>query len=586
MAICPVLVHCKFMIRLHYYIMLKRFKFIIFAAVLAACFFATDVSADIIGDKKTFYTNTGYDRLGRSSVGATLRAVSDKAYFYVEDRYWDNLNFIQAQTFTNKLKDLATDLDTAIYPNETKFWGSEPNPGVDGDPRLTIFLEDLQTNYGGYFETINVNPDASPEESNHREMFVASTNALGGPFLKSFLAHEFQHLISYNQKELLNNSTEDVWLNEGRSEYSITLNGYNDFYTGSNLESRVKQFQDTPSDSLTEWPNVKADYAIADIFTEYLADRFGPNILSETLHYKSYGIPSLEEYLKARGMSFEDVFMDWMAAVYLNNRALDSKFGYIKGGLNNIKIQPQYSVRLYSTLSEYNNSVSIKDWQPYWFEYDLNGLTDRSKSLQLDIDKQMGQNFLVSYIAFYNNGQIEVNKISLVTGNTQAYITNSQDKQLSKVIVMITNGTKLIDFGKSEPLSVINIKSKMTDNSYIEAQTLKDGSLIKRPREKEIYVIWGKYKRYLNPEVIKLYGHLDPSKAIEVGPEIFDSYRSSNYVRYVNDERVYAVWPDGTKHWLHITPQQWDASARDWNSIFIINELELGAYKTGPDITR
>jgi len=54
----------------------------------------------------------------------------------------------------------------------------------------------------------------------------------------------------------------------------------------------------------------------------------------------------------------------------------------------------------------------------------------------------------------------------------------------------------------------------------------------------------------------------------------------------VNDEKVYAVWPDGTKHWLDITPQQWDASGRDWNAIFIINDLELNTYKTGADITR
>ena len=73
---------------------------------------------------------------------------------------------------------------------------------------------------------------------------------------------------------------------------------------------------------------------------------------------------------------------------------------------------------------------------------------------------------------------------------------------------------------------------------------------------------------------------------MEVDETTFHSYTTTNYVRYVNEEQVYAVWPDGTKHWLNITPQQWDISSRDWGAIFTINDLELNVYKTGVDITR
>ena len=558
-------------------------------------------SADVLGDKKTFFTNTSYDQSGRSSVPTTLRTVSDHAYFYTDDKYWSSLSSYGVNVITNAMKDLASEFDNKIYPTETKFWGSEPNPGIDGDLRLTILLEDLTTGSGGYFETVNLAPKSQATESNEREMIAANIEAVGSPFLKAFLGHEFQHLISYNQKEIINKSTEDVWLNELRSEYSITLDGYNDYYTGSSLERRVKDFLENSSDSLTEWPNVKTDYAIVVVFGEYLTDRFGPEILSQTLRSKSYGIPSLEEYLNARGASFADVFMDWMAASYLNNRSLDPRFGYSKGGLNNIKVTPQSSIYFSSSSGDYNNGLFVKDWQPYWIEYNLQSISDRTKSVVLDINGQAGQNFLVSYSAFYNNGQIKGGKIPLLNGKATGYIPNSQDMPLNKVILMLTNGQKLIDFSKSEPSSNINIRATMTDNAVIETQTLKDGVLIKRPGEKEIYVIWGKYKRYLNSDVIKLYGHLDPSKAIAVGPEVFDSYQTSNYVKYVNDEKVYAIWPpdegsrggtstgivsDGTKHWLHITPQQWDASARDWNAIFVINDLELNVYKIGPDIIR
>ena len=132
----------------------------------------------------------------------------------------------------------------------------------------------------------------------------------------------------------------------------------------------------------------------------------------------------------------------------------------------------------------------------------------------------------------------------------------------------------------------LSVKVGLSDVEAIDMALLKDGILIKKQNEKEVYVIWGKYKRYLVPEVMALYGHLDPANAIEITPEIFNSYTTSNYVKYVGGEKVYAVWPDGTKHWLNITPQQWDASYRDWGAIFTINDLELNYYKIGEDITR
>ena len=90
----------------------------------------------------------------------------------------------------------------------------------------------------------------------------------------------------------------------------------------------------------------------------------------------------------------------------------------------------------------------------------------------------------------------------------------------------------------------------------------------------------------MHPEVIKLYGHLDTSKAIEVSPQVFDSYKIANYIRNVNDKKVYAIRPEGTKHWLNMTAEYFTQSGRDWNAIFIINDLEYNFYKTGPDVTR
>ena len=83
-----------------------------------------------------------------------------------------------------------------------------------------------------------------------------------------------------------------------------------------------------------------------------------------------------------------------------------------------------------------------------------------------------------------------------------------------------------------------------------------------------------------------MYGHLDPAKAISVTPEAFDSYKTSNYIKNVNDKKVYASWPDNTKHWLNMTGEYFSSSGRDWGAVFVINDLELNYYRTGADITR
>ena len=579
----------------------KKYKALFFTAIILSFFFVWNtVYADVIGQRTDFNVNSEFDKYKRTSLSATLRHVGENIYFYIEDNYWNSLGFSGQNSLLTNVKALAEEFDKNIYPEETALWGLEPNPGVDGDPRVIILLEELLTNNGGYFDTVNGYTKELSEESNEREMISLNAEVLVTDLFitKMFLAHEFQHLISFNQKNVVFDSSEDVWLNELRSEYSISVAGYNDPYPNSNLDRRAYIFSNNQSDSLTEWPNKNSDYAMVALFAEYLVEQFGPNVLSETLRSPFTGISSLNKYFIDKGYyglstgRFGDVFINWLGALYLNDISENIKLGYKRLELKNIKASPQQRIYLSPGLREYSSTHYLKDWQPLWLEYDMSSISnDQSKSARIDINGEPGQNFIASYLAFYNNGETQLGKINVVSGRGYGYVLNSGNK-LNKIVVLATKSTKISGFGKSEASNYLNVKASMVETKNAQAGTLKDGALIKRPREKEIYVIWGKYKRYLNPGVISLYGHLDPTNAIELEPALFDSYQTSNYVKYVNDEKVYAVWPpdegspDGTKHWLNITPQRWDASRRDWNAIFTINDLELNFYRTGVNITR
>src|SRR3990167_6344405 len=177
------------------------FKALITVAFLMPFFVFSDASADTLGQTQIFNVNSKYDQFSRTSLGATLRNVSEHAYFYVEDKYWDGLNPNQRVSLSNSISVLSEEFDDNIYPIETQFWGSEPNPGIDGDPKITILLEDLISGNGGYFDSSNQFSKNVSSNSNEREIIFISIQA--GNFAKIFLTHEFQHLISHNQKELL-----------------------------------------------------------------------------------------------------------------------------------------------------------------------------------------------------------------------------------------------------------------------------------------------------------------------------------------------------------------------------------------------
>jgi hypothetical protein len=529
-------------------------------------------SADAIGEHHTFFVSSVYDISGRTSTGATLVYISDHAYFYIEDTYLNTLSSFDRATLDQKITAAGAEFDSNIYTKETAFWGSEPNPGIDNDPRITIFLERLTPGTGGYFDSVNAYPAAQTTNTNQREMIVANIQALLNDRLKIFLSHEFQHLISFNQKELLRNISEDTWLNELRSQYSITLAGYNTDFLTSDLRQRVDTFLSSPTDSLTEWPNVNLDYASATLFGQYLVDRFGPAILSETLRSPLSGISSIDKWLSDHQQPerFGDVFGDWVWANFLNSRAADPRGGYANLNLQSIHVPPT-TTHLLSSSAPNSLSYSLKPFQPDWEQF----VVDQSAS---------GKNLKISW----HNSQFQIFYTD-ASGKMSALNDGGIIAPPAGIsfILMPVNETKLQGFGASEIATPLTLTVEYVDQAptAVSSQGIHEGSLIMHAGTPDIYVVTGPYKRLLLPEVLKFYG-LDATRAVTVSEAVFQSYMVSNYIRDVNEKKVYTVWPDGTKHWLNITAQQFDASHRDWSSIFIVNDLESNYYKISTPITQ
>ncbi len=572
-------------------------------ASLVFCCLGSIARADDIEQVQKYNVNSFYDYAGASSITATLRAIGAHGYLYVDDRYWSYLTPEQKNLFIPALLQLSQQIDEKIYPISVKLWGSEANPGVDGDSHVVIVLQRLIQGSGGYFENIHNYSRKESPRGNAREMiFINAESVLAGN-ATTLIAHEIQHLISFNQRELAEREGEDVWLNEARSEYNVTATGYSSPYEFSSLQRRVPSFLRSPSDSLTLWPNTATDYAMASVFVHYLAGRFGEGILSETVASPLQGTASLHDWLMTRrGFGFSDVYVDWMIACLLNDGSIGSAYGFAQPELSTLRVRAEALDSLSLSRKRISNASRLQEWQPRWIAIPIESGVVTTEDLGLRISGPENSEMHGAIIVRYSNGIIRITTPVFVRGVARMSIPARNDGfDIQDITVAITHGS-LYPIGGRKPmedtitviaavgaidealLPISPEKSASTADRFAYVQPT-DGDLIRRKGQSDIYVVWGSYRRLLSPAILALYG-LQTKEVRDVPDDVFFHYAASVYIRAQGSKKVYSIWADGTKHWFDISARQWEASGRDWNAIFTVNDAEVSVYTLGASITR
>lgn len=571
------------------------------------------VGADTLGQNLNFFVSKQYDARARSNITANLAKVSDSAYFYVEDGYWNNLDSGSRSQLLQQINTLASEFDNRIYPTERQFFGSEPNPGIDGDPRLTILLTPLIDGAGGYFDTTNEFSSSQAKESNGREMIYLNISFIGqNKKISAFLAHEFQHLITFNEKDLIRGVKDDIWLNELRSEYAVSLLGYNYDNSGdtSNLERRANSFMQEPSDSLTEWKNQVADYAQVGLFGEYLAEQFSPKVIADTTKNNLIGIHNINASLAQNGFndSFISVYSNWLVADILNDKKLNSKFGYSADVLKNFRIAPSRGFTNLGGSDSRIVSELFKDWQARWYDFSNFGASG-GKIMRIRFSSDSLASFYVAYLIFDSSGGVKIN-FFVPTQKSDTLYVDKIGESVNRIIIMPIKKDKLSGFESNEvPISLTfaadRIESAPKSAVYgdlmppvtADVQTqisnirtlarIADGSLIRAEGDSKVYIIRGNWKRHIrSSKIFSFYKGWGFGKVIVVPPEIADQYKESGLIRYSGGKKVYLIDESGNKHWLNLSPEQFTASGYDWDSIFPANLTELAFYKNSYNIVK
>ena len=343
----------------------------IFLIGVALLFLPATVSADYGGQKAKFFIDSNYDSSNRQEADATLLRLSSKAYFYIDDGWWNSLSEQEKSTSIASIQKLGEEFDNTIYLGLTSVFGFEWKPGIDEDEKVTVLIHPMTGQAGGYFNNGDEYPTARSPRSNQREMVYLNAQYLNSDLAKSFLAHEFVHLITFNQKERLRGFQEEVWLNEARAEYAPTLLGYDSLGTDSNLNRRIRDFLREPSTSFISWENKRESYGALNLFTQYLVDHYGKEILVDSLKSSQTGINSLNYALVKNGFSedFDQIFRDWTIAVFLNDCSIGEKYCYMGPSLKNFKLIPSINFLPLTGKSRLSLTETTQKWVGNWYKF-------------------------------------------------------------------------------------------------------------------------------------------------------------------------------------------------------------------------
>jgi immune inhibitor A len=282
-----------------------------------------------IGDVQQFWVVKDITNV-HFQVSATLKYITPHLYFWVNSEIPVDASRVQtaSDTFENK-----------IYPTDRALFGSEWTPGVDNDPHIYIlYTTGPSSRVAAYFSSEDeINP-AVDQFSNGHEMFVinsASFPNLSGD-VGGVLAHEFQHMIEYNQHRNM-----EGWENEGFSVLATYLNGYG-------TDGYDRQFLPNPDTQLNDFPNnsnkIVPHYGASFLFLDYFYNRFGEQTTRDLAKNPADGLDGVDAALQqidamdnqtGQPITADDVFADWTVTNYLG----DSTVGdgrYIYGNFTNV----------------------------------------------------------------------------------------------------------------------------------------------------------------------------------------------------------------------------------------------------------
>ena len=278
-----------------------------------------------VGQTRNFWvTHLAYDY--DYQINARLAYSGSKAYVWVHE----------AQITDTDAEKLGKEFDNKIYSIVTNNFAKESD--VDGDGKINILVYDIQDGFDGYYNMgyvegyFHARDLLNVSKSNQSEIFYIDSYPSmgmedGKDVTKVFgtLAHEFQHMVSFNQNVLIEGKSDlPTWIDEGLAEAA------NQIYRGKGLSDRIDYFNAsgniTNGHSLLYWGDrndVLSNYALSYLFMQYVKIQSGQGdkIFKEIHQDPNNNYKAIENVAKKyidSNMTFGQLMTNFRLALFLN----------------------------------------------------------------------------------------------------------------------------------------------------------------------------------------------------------------------------------------------------------------------------
>ena len=257
-----------------------------------------------------------------TTITAVLVATSERAIAYVDIADINRVSKVQIQAHIDRFS-------RKTYPILTSTFGDGSD--VDNDGKIHFLYTHLMdpdpdvifASKAGMFDALALFPVSQGGNGNRSDMFYVNPGLEPRKF-DAVIAHEFQHLINFNQRVLVRKgNSEHIWLNEGLSHVAEDLIGENDKTNHRWIGNFLDNTHSGALGALSS-PNSYRRGA-AYMFLRSAVEEFGSGILTRLVQTQRTGISNVENVI---GQPIADIFERHVLRLFLSGLGLNARFNY------------------------------------------------------------------------------------------------------------------------------------------------------------------------------------------------------------------------------------------------------------------
>ncbi|GAI51837.1 unnamed protein product, partial [marine sediment metagenome] len=192
----------------------------------------------------------------------------------------------------------------------------------------------------------------------------------------------------------------------------------------------------------------KADYGVINVFTQYLVDHYGKEILIDSLPISKKGISSLEYALAKNGFeeSFSQIFTDWTIVSLLNDCLLGPKYCYLNENLKELRIVSSLIFLPISQDSAHFLTYVTKNWSGNWYK-----IIGGKGNLKVEFKGAPEVNFKVPYMVQGADKDFSINFLELDINQKGTLYVSDFGEEFISLILLPSIQTKYSGFDGEEP---------------------------------------------------------------------------------------------------------------------------------------